>query len=158
MMRLQDRERLRQCARVVRPRALRRRRRPAGPAFSNATSSARRSAPPRRTGTRWAQVAARGRRIRAFPAFGGAGAYGSMLVCFELCMLCNSRFSACVAYMRLYVPDRTAARQIRSESRQMTPGHAFDFVSQIWTLVHVYDSGHARMTQCGDRLKSNMLT
>ena len=153
MMRLQDRERLRQCARVVRPRALRRRRRPAGPAFSNATSSARRSAPPRRTGTRWAQVA-RGRRIRAFSAFGGAGAYVCCAGCFELCMLCNSRFSACVAYMRLYVPDRDR----KSESRQMTPGHAFDFVSQIWTLVHVYDSGHARMTQCGDRLKSNMLT
>ena len=78
----------------------------------------------------------------------------AVLVCFELCMLCNSRFSACVAYMRLYVPDRDR----KSESRQMTPGHAFDFVSQIWTLVHVYDSGHARMTQCGDRLKSNMLT
>jgi len=104
MMRLQDRERLRQCARVVRPRALRRRRRPAGPAFSNATSSARRSAPPRRTGTRWASAqVARGRRVRAFPAFGGAGAYAVLCLCvFELCMLCNSRFSACVAYMRLY--------------------------------------------------------
>ena len=51
----------------------------------------------------------------------------AVLVCFELCMLCNSRFSACVAYMRLYVPDRDR----KSESRQMTPGHAFDFVSQI---------------------------
>jgi hypothetical protein len=87
MMRLQDRERLRQCARVVRPRALRRRRRPAGPAFSNATSSARRSAPPRRTGTRWASAqVARGRRVRAFPAFGGAGAYAVLCLCVLSCV------------------------------------------------------------------------
>ncbi len=160
MMRLQDRERLRQCARVVRPRALRRRRRPAGPAFSNATSSARRS--------RQLRHGARGhggRRRRSLE--GGASVLFlhseapvpmRCYVCvFWLCMLCNSRFSACVAYtcMRLSYMVLTL---VSPHSPQMTPGHAFDFVSQILTLVHVYDSGHARMTQGGYRLSSNMLT
>ena len=81
-----------------------------------------------------------------------------MRCCVCVCLSCVCYVTA-ASLRALRICDYTnSCPDRKSESRQMTPGHAFDFVSQIWTLVHVYDSGHARMTQGGDRLSSNMLT
>ena len=86
MTRLQDRERIRQCARVVRPRALRRRRRRSRVLQRELASSARRSAPPRGHDGRRRRRSLEGGAIASsvLPAFGGASASACCL-CVVLC-------------------------------------------------------------------------
>jgi hypothetical protein len=85
MTRLQDRERIRQCARVVRPRALRRRRRRSRVLQRELASSARRSAPPRgHDGRRRRSLEGGAIASSVLPAFGGASASACCL-CVVLC-------------------------------------------------------------------------